>query len=953
MDSRGLYKTGTLVLVVVFTGYCPNIVKSATSPPFKGLECTCGKNCTYGSQKCEILRCVCPYEKGDYAENLTCSDKVLCPHNCCDMLPVPLRNFTATHFIYSEMYQNYDENETFTTLLFFTKLSGKPDAKWVMSIITQEKHEHDYQDESVLQNLFVTEAEINGSTEELLDNEDKIPTEFLDALENLEASHDFSEPVQCDINLKTACEAEFCTCLVYPENMAVPLVTSFRNLTEDNIVYDIGNNISTFETSSNLAPLTSIDVTRRPRCTVGGWAPAFNDSSPWVQFNNIEGNVCGLVIQGAEWSSSRRLDKFTVETKNGIIRPMGGNSHFLSGVVLYSKSIHLLSMPVKAPEFLRINVVEPENPREVGFRVSLISCGSSVKNYGEDTILERLGNMLEEVFNMSKKFESIPWEDPIGLVSEFYHHLQTFLEGNFDKYTSPENRRQEFVHGNVGFHVSIGRLKDMRTKGYNFSNSLLRSPTFNTLVNVYIPPGGIMFQNDRNEDDDDGTEVIVILSVVQHNDSFVHTDVNDEDRIRYKIISPIVTIRIFINGSRCEQDIQEIYVRIEHKVITEGIPMPYYFQEECVRRFKGKMGKDIHWSNDGCKSHCDQGNVICQMKCNHTTSFAVLQLLGESQLSKKGKIAASVLTTICSVISMISLVAALVLYFFLRSSIATAQYAIHSNLMVALLISLCIFMTLHIPKRSDAMCKATMFTLQYFFSAAFCWMLCEGIHLYRQIITVFDSGSKYIQIYFLLGWAVPLSFVVVSMLGITIQESRLNRCCESRPKPCFFSHEDGSIWYFLVPVLIVIVINTGILARVTIVVVRAAKLQVEKDTSQSLYQAKAGLRSALLLVPLLGCSYVLGFVASVHGVFEILYDIINSLQGFFLALFYCVMNKEIRAAIGKYIKRSRDISTIQASTTGTNVQKFYPDVSKRRLSKRNQVEPAEELLEHSQIDDVD
>ncbi|KAJ8026335.1 hypothetical protein HOLleu_34151 [Holothuria leucospilota] len=31
-------------------------------------------------------------------------------------------------------------------------------------------------------------------------------------------------------------------------------------------------------------------------------------------------------------------------------------------------------------------------------------------------------------------------------------------------------------------------------------------------------------------------------------------------------------------------------------------------------------------------------------------------------------------------------------------------------------------------------------------------MLCEGIHLYRKIITVFESGAGHLRMYFFIGW---------------------------------------------------------------------------------------------------------------------------------------------------------------------------------------------------------
>ena len=42
--------------------------------------------------------------------------------------------------------------------------------------------------------------------------------------------------------------------------------------------------------------------------------------------------------------------------------------------------------------------------------------------------------------------------------------------------------------------------------------------------------------------------------------------------------------------------------------------------------------------------------------------------------------------------------------------------------------------------------------LQYFFLAAFCWMLCEGIMLYLMLVVVFSTLSKNWWFFLIIGW---------------------------------------------------------------------------------------------------------------------------------------------------------------------------------------------------------
>ena len=49
-------------------------------------------------------------------------------------------------------------------------------------------------------------------------------------------------------------------------------------------------------------------------------------------------------------------------------------------------------------------------------------------------------------------------------------------------------------------------------------------------------------------------------------------------------------------------------------------------------------------------------------------------------------------------------------------------------------------------------CAFVAALLHYFFLAAFCWMLCEGVMLYLKLVVVFSNLSKKWWFYLLLGW---------------------------------------------------------------------------------------------------------------------------------------------------------------------------------------------------------
>lgn len=50
-------------------------------------------------------------------------------------------------------------------------------------------------------------------------------------------------------------------------------------------------------------------------------------------------------------------------------------------------------------------------------------------------------------------------------------------------------------------------------------------------------------------------------------------------------------------------------------------------------------------------------------------------------------------------------------------------------------------------------CTAVSVSLHYLSLAVFCWMLVEGIHLYRQVVQVFDS-ARHKKTYVAIGYGV-------------------------------------------------------------------------------------------------------------------------------------------------------------------------------------------------------
>nr|XP_006821230.1 PREDICTED: probable G-protein coupled receptor 133-like [Saccoglossus kowalevskii] len=205
------------------------------------------------------------------------------------------------------------------------------------------------------------------------------------------------------------------------------------------------------------------------------------------------------------------------------------------------------------------------------------------------------------------------------------------------------------------------------------------------------------------------------------------------------------------------------------------------------------------------------------------------------------------------------------------------------------------------------MCVAIL--LHFCYLAVFAWMLVEGIHLYSKVVQVFGSESSKLKYYFLIGWGLPFIIVGISAAA--------NHNGYGTEKHCWLDIASGQIWAFVGPALLIILINLVVLGMVVRIVINSAKMQKEKEYDH----IKAGVKGALVLLPLLGLTWVFGLFAVDEGslVFQYLFAIFNSLQGFFIFLFQCAFNSEVRAAYQrKKEKRALARGEFVTSTSGTH-----------------------------------
>uniref|UniRef100_A0A669B214 Adhesion G protein-coupled receptor D1 n=1 Tax=Oreochromis niloticus TaxID=8128 RepID=A0A669B214_ORENI len=322
------------------------------------------------------------------------------------------------------------------------------------------------------------------------------------------------------------------------------------------------------------------------------------------------------------------------------------------------------------------------------------------------------------------------------------------------------------------------------------------------------------------------------------------------------------------------------------------------------------------WSNEGCV-RADGNMTYSVCLCNHLTNFAILMQVVPLKISTGHKVALSTIGYVGCSISIFCLAITLVTFAVLSSvsTIRNQRYHIHANLSFAILVAEILLL---ISARFDPgtlPCKVMAVLLHFFFLSAFAWMLVEGLHLYSMVIKVFGSEDSKHFYYYGIGWGSPFLICVVSMTSALDSYGKVDNC--------WLSLQNGAIWAFVAPALFVIVVNIGILISVTRIISRISgeNYKVHGDANA----VKLTIKAVAVLLPILGISWIFGvLVVNTQSLpFLYIFAVFNSLQGFFVFLFHCLLNSEVRAA---FKHKTKVWSLTSSSIRNINVKPFNSDI---------------------------
>ncbi|NWH90390.1 AGRG2 protein, partial [Aegithalos caudatus] len=323
----------------------------------------------------------------------------------------------------------------------------------------------------------------------------------------------------------------------------------------------------------------------------------------------------------------------------------------------------------------------------------------------------------------------------------------------------------------------------------------------------------------------------------------------------------------------------------------------------CVFWDFNKNGGHGGWSYEGCIVKESRVNeTVCS--CNHLTSFAVLMdLYGNTPLNPTQELVLTFISYIGCGLSAIFLSVTLVTYIAFEKIRRDYPSKILIQLCAALLLLNLVFLLDSWIALYDTrgLCIAVAVFLHYFLLVSFTWMGLEAFHMYLALVKVFNTYvRKYILKFCLVGWGLPAVVVSIVLAVSPDNYGLITTGKVSINGPDEFCWIKNRIVFYITAVgyfCLIFLIN---ISMFIVVLIQLCRIKKKKQLGTQRKTTIQDLRSVAGLTFLLGITWGFAFF-TVNEVFTYLFTIFNTLQGFFIFIFYCVTKENVRKQWRRYL----------------------------------------------------
>uniref|UniRef100_A0A3B4AL28 Uncharacterized protein n=1 Tax=Periophthalmus magnuspinnatus TaxID=409849 RepID=A0A3B4AL28_9GOBI len=302
----------------------------------------------------------------------------------------------------------------------------------------------------------------------------------------------------------------------------------------------------------------------------------------------------------------------------------------------------------------------------------------------------------------------------------------------------------------------------------------------------------------------------------------------------------------------------------------------HYYNPNCSFWNYSERSMMGYWSTQGCKLlDTNKSHTTCS--CNHLTNFAILMADGSVH-----ELLLTVITRMGIAVSLVCLAISLFTFCFFRG-LQSDRNTIHKNLCLNLFIGELVFLVGINMTEPKLVCSIIAGLLHFCFLAAFAWMCLEGVQLYLMLVEVFESEFSRRKYYYISGYLFPAAVVGIS--------AAIDYRSYGTQRACWLRVDNHFIWSFIGPVTFIIVVSR----------LRAG---VSSDGIDFVLSWVLG---AFALLCLLGLTWSFGlfFLNESSIVMAYLFTIFNTLQGMFIFIFHCLLQKKVRKEYSKCFRQSQ------------------------------------------------
>ncbi|XP_069076950.1 adhesion G protein-coupled receptor B1 isoform X7 [Pleurodeles waltl] len=556
---------------------------------------------------------------------------------------------------------------------------------------------------------------------------------------------------------------------------------------------------------------------------------------------------------------------------------------------------------------------------------SLVEISQEGTSYSGDLL-----STIEALRNMTEIFRRA-YHSPTALdVQNFVQIISNLLsEENRDKWEEAQmmgpNAKELFRLVEDFIDVIGFRMKDFRDT-YQVTDNLVLSihkRPANAATDISFPMKGWRGMADwaRNSED----KVTISKSIL----SSGLTDTDDSSvfvigTVLYRNLGSLLSLQR--NATVLNSKILSVTVKPTPRAIQ--VPLEIEFShmyngttnQTCILWDETDMSAQLGaWSFRGCRTvPVDSSRTKCL--CDRLSTFAILAQLSADMNMEKVLVPSVTLIVGCGV-SSLTLLLLIIIYVSVWRYIRSERSVILINFCLSIISSNALILIGQTQTRNKVICTLVAAFLHFFFLSSFCWVLTEAWQSYMAVTG--RLRNRIIRKRFLcLGWGLPALVVAISV-GFTKAKGY------GTANYCWLSLEGGLLYAFVGPAAAVVLVNMviGILVfnklvskdgitdkklkeragQMTVplygMTLKCSKCGVVSSAEVSATatsNAMASLWSSCVVLPLLALTWmsaVLAITDRRSALFQILFAVFDSLEGFVIVMVHCILRREVQDAV--------------------------------------------------------